>query len=786
MSPRLQARVIRAVEEDGEWVLDVRGVPFGVIDFYGTIWSKDTDFHEEYYPGGCPAVYYHGMDEDQNPVDSPEYIGIARLVEKRDDGAWFKVVLDRTSEYARLVWEAAKKGMAAASVGGIEHLVRIDEATGHVDEWPIGELTLFDTYNGKLPAIPNAIALPALRTMYERAGIEFPALPDDQVDLLRGGIRPSGAAAPTDINSNHSIRGARTMDIEKLREIIGALVTQFAEALLAQISQLAGGEGETEAPPPEEVAAEMRTTAIKTIVDKVIEAVRTDSGFRAATDEAKVTELINHVLESRKAEFFTAGAQAARAKYDAKIRSDKEAADAAIAAAQRAAPPISAVDRVGGVQLDVAGQGSGAFVGAQRTPRITDMQDLRTAHLTFEDQALGYLMLRSQLPPGLHVEMTSIVSEPYLRAMAAKAAELGTKERRRVEDTVFMRSVIRANEIDTTGNTGFGPEWVGLVWSTMFWEKARAESKLYETMLAKGMMEIDVPQGAGSSPVPTESTDPTAYVVGVNSDVDATGRPTVATKISPFGTGSVTVTPNELAITSSYKVRLAEDSIVAILPQLNKQLQAKARETIDQVLINGDTATGANTNINLIDGTPGTGTSIPYYINSNGILKYPLVTNTALKRDASAQFSVDDWRLTLKLLGVAFRERLDNLLWLLDSDTHLTAVAFPEVATRDVGFGGIGTLESGRLISMLGIDTLVSGFMPLANNAGKVPAAGGTLGRLALVYCPYFAFGSKREVIVETDYDMLARTDVVQATLRFDTQVRGADAAALTYNIGIS
>lgn len=768
--------IVRSSDNDGEWILDVLGVPFGGPyngrDSYDTLFDEHTNLREDRYPGGIPAVYYHGLDEDGQPSGEPEYIGLAKFAGKKKEGAWYKVILDKASEYARKVWEAAKAGMAAASSGTISHLAWIDE-NGHVDEWPVAELSCFDVTETQRPANPYAVVLPAARAIYQRAGLEFPAIPNDAPQtLLRGGASSSGAAGSEDI-TKPLIQGVRKMDPEKLKEIINSLLAQLAEALFGQLSQLAGaGEGETAAAP--ETTEAMQAEAVRAMADRVMELVQKDTGFRTITAET-VTDLIKQVFEANRETLFEAGAMAAMQKIEGVRKANADAALRAVEAAKRAAPPVSAIDTLGGHTPG----------GAEM--RITGVEDLRYAHLSAEDMMLGYQMFRAQLPEGLRIPMKEVVSPDYLRAMSAKAVDLGKQKRVRDEDTYFMRAAsVRANELDTTGNTGFGPEWVSAMWSTMVWEKARADVKLYQTMLAKGMIEVEVPQGAGSVPVTTEGSDPVAYVVPVNSDVDATGRPTVSTKISPFGTGNVSLSPNELAITAAYKIRLEEDSIVSLLPQLNKQLVAKANETIEQVLINGDTETAANTNINLIDGTPGTGTSTPYYINSNGILKYPLVTNTALKRDAGGQFSLDDWRLTLKLLGVAFREKLDNLLFLLDSDAHMTALAFPELATSDVRPNGAATIEAGRITRLYGIDVLVSGFMPLANSAGKVPAAGGTLGRLAAVFCPYWAFGNKRLVTIETAYDMLARTNVVQATLRFDTKVRGADAAAVSYDVGIA
>lgn len=779
--------VVIRTDAGEDWVLDVLGVPYGGPwdgkDSYGTFWDDETEMHEDKY-GLPPIVYYHGLNPDGSPAGSPEYIGKALSRERKSDGTWFKVMLDKTSEYAKRVWEAAKKGLAAASSGTAPHLGRIAD-NGHVDEWPVVELSVFDVNKTQKPANPYAVVMPATRAVYEQAGLDFdPFLRDDNESASRGGIDHSGTQGQSkvvnetppgvfDVASKLKRKGLRTMTPEQLREIIGGLVEQFASALIEKLTgAAAGGEqraGEETPPVPPEEEKAMQAEAIRAITDKAIEAVQKDTGFKTAT-EATIRDLAKQVLSANQESLFEVGARAALEKVEKERKASDDAAKKAIEAAQRAAPPVSKRDDLGG-----------------HTPgsRIEVGEDLKYAHLTFEEMALGLQMIRSEYPAGQRLKAADIVSDGYLRSLAARAIKVGEEKRKDPKDEVYIRAQLRANEIDAPSNTGFGLEWVGEVWSTKLWEKARNEALFYSTMQAKGMWEQEVPQGAATVQIQTEGSDPTVYSFPGTTDVDATGRPTVSVKTSPFGTGTVEAGPGRLGVASAFDVVLEEDSVIPILPQINKQLQAKMVETIDQAMINGDEATGANTNINLIDGTPGTGLSRPYYLNNGGVLYYPLVTNTALKRDASGQFSLDDFRLTLKLLANQFREKRGNLLYLMDSDAHLTALAFPELATSDVR-PTKATIESGMIRDIYGIDVLVSGFMALANSAGKIPAAGGTLGRLALVYAPYWAFAWKRQIKIEQDYDALAQTKVVVATMRFDFVVRGADASAVTYDIGIA
>ena len=170
---------ILAIKNDaGEWVLDVLGNPYGGPmdrDSDGEYFNADTQFHEDKFPPP-PIVYYHGYDPTtKKPQGDPEYIGKAISRERRNDGVWYRVILDKANQAARKVWEAAQKGLAVASSGSIAHLARVDR-TGHIRQWPVVELSLWDNDGSRPQANRHAVAIPAMKMMYQQAGI---ALPDD-------------------------------------------------------------------------------------------------------------------------------------------------------------------------------------------------------------------------------------------------------------------------------------------------------------------------------------------------------------------------------------------------------------------------------------------------------------------------------------------------------------------------------------------------------------------------------------------------------------------------------
>ncbi len=165
-----------AAKSSTEMELDVLGVPFGGPingrDKDGEFFDINTNIHQDKFPE-IPAVYYHGLDpKTGKPTGKPEYIGKAHYVKQTAEGHWYKVILNKASEFAKKVWEAALKGLAGASSGSILHLMRVAR-NGHIEEWPLAELTLTDGTGKIKPANSYAVVLPALKTLYEEAGMKL-------------------------------------------------------------------------------------------------------------------------------------------------------------------------------------------------------------------------------------------------------------------------------------------------------------------------------------------------------------------------------------------------------------------------------------------------------------------------------------------------------------------------------------------------------------------------------------------------------------------------------------
>ncbi|MBX3005953.1 MAG: hypothetical protein KF821_09045 [Anaerolineales bacterium] len=194
------------------------GGPFGGRDAYREYFDEHTDLHLDLFPTP-PAVYYHGNDSDGWQADIPQYLGKTTKVEQREDGVWFEILLDEALELARHLYEMAKQGLLRASSGSAPHLVRIDEDTGHIEEWPVVEISLLDLSLGQAPANPYAVAIPVMKAIYKQAGI---ALPDF----------PKSEAAEAQAKPGRSGAGASKTQPTKSQ---GATSMEYTEAQLAQV-----------------------------------------------------------------------------------------------------------------------------------------------------------------------------------------------------------------------------------------------------------------------------------------------------------------------------------------------------------------------------------------------------------------------------------------------------------------------------------------------------------------------------------------------------------------------
>lgn len=175
------------VKAIGDWELDVLAIPFNSKDSDGQWFDADTDIMPDAFSTPL-AVYQHGIKQGAKSLqDKPVIIGKtqAGTLEKKSDGWHIRVILDKLSEYAKAIMDAAKLGLVAVSSGSISHLARLEingkkimyekDRPGRIAVWPFAEISLWESGNGNMqPANRFAVALPAMKAIYREAGLPFP------------------------------------------------------------------------------------------------------------------------------------------------------------------------------------------------------------------------------------------------------------------------------------------------------------------------------------------------------------------------------------------------------------------------------------------------------------------------------------------------------------------------------------------------------------------------------------------------------------------------------------
>lgn len=327
----------------------------------------------------------------------------------------------------------------------------------------------------------------------------------------------------------------------------------------------------------------------------------------------------------------------------------------------------------------------------------------------------------------------------------------------------------KANEAMHSTQAGYGDEFVPTEMATRVVEKSRDMSFVMSQLPAENI--IKMPSNPYDMPV--EGGDPTWY-----NAAEQTGyAPTEYTK-SKAGTAKMTFSAAKLAASVAVSAELTEDSIVNIQSMLETKFAKSWAEQLDYMLINGDEATGANTNINLIDGTPTAGTN---YLGMDGAIKKAFTDSCTLD---VGTLDLADFRAVRKLLGVRGLDP-SKLLCVINGQTYYKALSLAQVETIEKA-GSMATVVNGNLAMVDGMKVVPTyGALALGNSAGKIPAALGTLGRFVILYMPNVFVGIKREMKIVVEY--YGKTDqyIITAHGRADVQFAETGTCAMGFNITV-
>lgn len=297
----------------------------------------------------------------------------------------------------------------------------------------------------------------------------------------------------------------------------------------------------------------------------------------------------------------------------------------------------------------------------------------------------------------------------------------------------------KANEVVHTSNTGFGAELIqGNILLADFLDLAPKMDDILGQF-----------RGYHGRNLPKQCTEAIIGELPLHNIAPewTTGTPPsmIAQGLGKLPTGSVTLNQKKFFFSvdvSDEEVKFA--SIVDLLAHIQMKLAGSSARTTVSAIINGDTATGANTNINLIDGTP-VGTE--HYLAGNGLRKKTFAS-ASTSFDAGT-FDFSDFLLPINALGEN-AANTDDLLWLFSRFSHTTALGIAEFKQQYIN-GSYSTVNTGKLQSFLGSDLYVNRYVGKANAVGKVSAtpANNVKGQALLVHRDAVQYGYSGDYNIE-------------------------------------
>lgn len=201
--------------------------------------------------------------------------------------------------------------------------------------------------------------------------------------------------------------------------------------------------------------------------------------------------------------------------------------------------------------------------------------------------------------------------------------------------------------------------------------------------------------------------------------------------------GKVTISQKRFELTFDITSKLQTYSNVKFLEWLKKEAPKAMAKTLDTVILNGDNATAANTNINLIDGTPAA-TANYLKVGGDGIRKRGLADGI----DVGA-ITFQDYLDMLGAMGV-YGSDASQLLWLFNNETYVKSLGLDEF--KDAAKNGKGSIihdGSKAVTNILGADVLNLRSYKKSNATGKISATAGnnTKGGASLLWLPGIQHG---------------------------------------------
>jgi HK97 family phage major capsid protein len=691
-------------------------------DAYGEYFTADTQYNLDWY-ATRPVLYQHGLGEAGVTA-----IGVITSITPDAHGLYAEAVLDinhedpSIREWARRAYDDVLRGSMYWSSGSMNYTVDVAD-DGWITCWPIAEGSL----TPKPAEQSGRTAVSALREAVKHH-LEVSATATAKEALPEVGVLD---AAQDTRNDQPVMRSNPVDSVNMIAAMMAAFDavdglndTQKLALQKAVLQALQGGQTDTPATEELPVAADMTDE----------EAVAVDEPQRGYDPRKQAAQLVTAMNNAR-----------------------------------NPVPARSALPAGGSAD--------------PTRPTVTDRISVRSKydHLSLGEMAAMHEYLHNaalktgRLSP-LGVEFARALFDKAHAAYKAQSVQFESREQERS----FVRIAAKANELDNTAVAMAAGNFVPDLWSNEIWRRSRIEARVAPLLTV-----IEMP--SNQYQLPTESNDPTVYFVPETTDrgqlaLDNTNNPTPDSLV---GAGKTTLTAGKLGLRVGFSMELDEDSIIPIIPLFQEQAVQAITRAIDSAVLNGDTDGTANTNINLIDGTPA-GNAV--YRIFNGMRKQSLVTNpaTSLNMNGSAPTlqAIRSLRATMRNDLDTYVTDTPNLAIIVDEYTYTRLLNIDEL---NVFFnnGRDATVLTGQVGTIDGMPVVVSNELQLANATGKISGtpSNNTRGQLIIAARRGWRLGFRRQIT--TFMEFLPMYDAYQmgANVRVALASRNTVSCAVMYNI---
>jgi hypothetical protein len=326
----------------------------------------------------------------------------------------------------------------------------------------------------------------------------------------------------------------------------------------------------------------------------------------------------------------------------------------------------------------------------------------------------------------------------------------------------------------TADGSGTGDELVPTSMAAELWEDFFLASRIVDNI--------------GTVPMPT---DPFDMPLGLGDVTWRKGTQNTSTTASDPSTDKSTLTSTEQVCEVNWSYNLDEDAILAVMPALRRRLQISGGEQMDKFVLNADKTNAGSGNINLDDADPDDDS---YYLSDgqDGIRHLWLVDNTDQGVDAGGDALTDADILNALVNMGKYAVNPERLGMLVDVNTYFKGLQNLDAVQTLDKYGEEAVVLNGELAKYRGVSIIPTSAQSLTEADGKVSDTDGnnTLGQLTIANLDFWNVGFRRELLIEVDRDIQARSLIMVVSFRIAVAAHGTRASAShtsgVYNISVS